>query len=115
MKTRCAKCGKDLPADGQAYICSFECTFCSPCASELQGKCPNCAGELVRRPRRTVPVASSEDRVAGQAWGSRPWLIWVVSFGVWTLVALAASGSVYELYRARGYPMSFASVFVSQL
>jgi hypothetical protein len=34
-------------------ICSFECTFCSVCAREvLNGKCPNCGGELVRRPIR---------------------------------------------------------------
>jgi hypothetical protein len=34
-------------------ICSFECTFCSACAREvLQGECPNCGGELVRRPIR---------------------------------------------------------------
>jgi signal transduction histidine kinase len=38
-----------------------------------------------------------------------------VSFGVWTLVALAGSGSIYELYRTRGYPASFASVLASQL
>jgi hypothetical protein len=34
-------------------ICSFECTFCSDCASQkLAGHCPNCGGELLRRPRR---------------------------------------------------------------
>lgn len=34
-------------------ICSFECTFCIPCATEaLRGRCPNCGGELVPRPRR---------------------------------------------------------------
>jgi hypothetical protein len=34
-------------------ICSFECTFCRPCAeTRLQGYCPNCGGELVRRPIR---------------------------------------------------------------
>jgi two-component system LytT family sensor kinase len=115
MKTCCAKCRAPLRADGQAYICSYECTFCSACASESQGKCPNCTGELVRRPRRSAPVAGGENRDPGRAWGNRPWLIWVVSFGVWTLVALAASGSIYELYRSRGYPMSFASVFASEL
>jgi uncharacterized protein len=34
-------------------ICSFECTFCRTCAAErLAGRCPNCTGELVRRPIR---------------------------------------------------------------
>lgn len=102
--------------DGQAYICSYECTFCSVCASESKGSCPNCTGELIRRPRRETALASvvNGDPEEGE-WGSRPWLIWAVSFGVWMLVSLAASGSIYELYRARGYPMSFASVFASEL
>ncbi|MGF7448715.1 DUF1272 domain-containing protein, partial [Klebsiella michiganensis] len=36
-----------------AYICSFECTFRVDCVTQrLQGRCPNCGGELVRRPIR---------------------------------------------------------------
>jgi hypothetical protein len=32
-------------------ICSFECTFCRACAEGvLGGRCPNCGGDLVRRP-----------------------------------------------------------------
>jgi hypothetical protein len=44
----------DLPADSpEARICSFECTFCASCAEgRLGGKCPNCGGELLPRPRR---------------------------------------------------------------
>jgi two-component system LytT family sensor kinase len=112
MKTRCEKCGTHLRADAQAYMCSYECTFCAACAAESQGCCPNCTGELVPRPRRSFPVAAEvvEDTDAGGMWGGRPGLIWAASFGVWTLVALAASGSVYELWRSRGYPMSFSSV-----
>jgi hypothetical protein len=43
-----------LPPDSPlARICSFECTFCVACADNvLSGKCPNCGGELVARPRR---------------------------------------------------------------
>lgn len=115
MKTSCAKCGARLAADGLAYICSYECTFCSCCASESQGRCPHCTGELVLRPRRSAAVSSPENSEPTGPWGERPWLIWVVSFGVWTLVAMAATGSIYELYRAQGYPMSFATVFASQL
>jgi len=34
-------------------ICTYECTFCRDCAENvLKGKCPNCGGEMVRRPRR---------------------------------------------------------------
>jgi len=53
MRTACERCGADLAHDGEAAICSYECTFCTPCASELERVCPNCGGELVARPRRT--------------------------------------------------------------
>ena len=54
LRPNCECCNKDLPADStDARICTFECTFCSDCASgKLQGICPNCGGELVVRPRR---------------------------------------------------------------
>jgi hypothetical protein len=52
----CECCDIDLrPDSADARICSFECTFCASCASGvLQGKCPNCGGELVARPRRPL-------------------------------------------------------------
>jgi uncharacterized protein len=52
MRTACERCGADLAPDGEAYICSFECTFCASCTEELEHICPNCAGDLVRRPQR---------------------------------------------------------------
>jgi len=54
LRPNCECCGRDLPPDStEALICSFECTFCSTCAtSVLSGQCPNCGGELVARPRR---------------------------------------------------------------
>jgi len=54
LRPNCECCGRDLPADSTAArICSFECTFCSQCATTvLDGACPNCGGELVRRPIR---------------------------------------------------------------
>ena len=54
LRPNCECCDIDLPADSTtAMICSFECTFCQRCAYEvLQGLCPNCGGELVRRPVR---------------------------------------------------------------
>ncbi|MBB4156857.1 hypothetical protein FB387_001174 [Streptomyces cinereoruber] len=45
-----------LPLDGLARICSYECSFCVPCADALGSICPNCGGELVPRPRRFAPV-----------------------------------------------------------
>jgi hypothetical protein len=54
LRPNCECCNVDLPPDSmEARICTFECTFCSDCAeNRLGGKCPNCGGELVRRPRR---------------------------------------------------------------
>jgi len=52
MRPGCEACDRDLPADSaDARICSFECSFCAPCALRL-GACPNCGGELLPRPRR---------------------------------------------------------------
>jgi hypothetical protein len=53
LKPTCERCGAETPASGDAFICSFECTFCPDCAGELEHVCPNCGGELVPRPRRT--------------------------------------------------------------
>ena len=56
LRPNCECCNQDLAGDsGDAYICSFECTFCAACANEvLKGKCPNCGGELLKRPRRAA-------------------------------------------------------------
>ena len=52
MKSACEKCGRNLEATDEAHICSYECTFCSECTEAMSATCPNCGGELVRRPRR---------------------------------------------------------------
>jgi uncharacterized protein len=52
LRTSCERCTAALEHGSEAFICSYECTFCANCASELDGVCPNCGGELVRRPRR---------------------------------------------------------------
>ncbi|MGH8135325.1 MAG: DUF1272 domain-containing protein [Steroidobacteraceae bacterium] len=55
LRPCCECCGKDLPGDsGDAFICSFECTFCRGCTNGvLHGRCPNCGGELLQRPARS--------------------------------------------------------------
>ena len=54
LRPNCECCNADLAGDSSsAFICSFECTFCARCANEtLKSRCPNCGGELVRRPAR---------------------------------------------------------------
>ena len=59
LRPGCEQCDADLPADSdQARICSFECTFCAPCAEELDEHCPNCRGELLDRPTRSKAAAA---------------------------------------------------------
>ena len=54
MKTACEQCGGPVTSGAEAFICSYECTFCPECAAKLKNACPNCGGELARRPRRKV-------------------------------------------------------------
>ncbi len=61
LKPNCECCDKDLAPDADdALICSFECTFCSDCVRDRlpDGLCPNCGGELVRRPVRPAEKLS---------------------------------------------------------
>jgi hypothetical protein len=53
MRSQCERCAAALPHESQdAHICSYECTFCTTCTEAMGGRCPNCGGELVRRPTR---------------------------------------------------------------
>ena len=54
LRPICENCGKDLPNNSdEAMICSFECTFCSDCVTDvLQNVCPNCGGGFEKRPTR---------------------------------------------------------------
>jgi len=52
MRSSCERCGAELEPAGEAVICSYECTFCPACGTAMEHVCPNCGGELVRRPRR---------------------------------------------------------------
>jgi len=54
LRPNCECCDRDLdPASTDVFICTYECTWCRDCAETvLHGTCPNCGGELVRRPVR---------------------------------------------------------------
>ncbi|MBS0499048.1 MAG: DUF1272 domain-containing protein [Burkholderiaceae bacterium] len=56
LRPSCECCNVELPPSAaNAFICSFECTFCERCVTtKLAGTCPNCGGELLRRPIRPV-------------------------------------------------------------
>ena len=51
LKSHCERCGQGIGPGDKAYICVYECTFCHACTLWLGFVCPNCGGELVRRPR----------------------------------------------------------------
>jgi len=61
----------------------------------------------MRRPRRTgtsvTPTVGTPEFLVRP----RPRVIWGVSFGVWGLLSLAATGTIAEFYRSRGAPMEF--------
>jgi len=77
LRPNCECCDRDLPPHSpDAFICSFECTFCDTCARDvLRGRCPNCGGELMTRPRRPASKLAhnpaSTDRILKQG-GCRP-------------------------------------------
>ena len=54
IRPNCECCDVDLaPNSNEVLICSFECTFCLVCADTVFNFiCPNCGGELIRRPIR---------------------------------------------------------------
>ena len=54
MRDKCEKCGEALAHDAEAYICTYECTFCKECAEGMNFVCSNCVGELVKRPKRKI-------------------------------------------------------------
>jgi ribosomal protein S18 acetylase RimI-like enzyme len=58
FRRECGRCARSLTEDAPAYLCANECTFCATCYRKLAYVCPNCSGELVRRPRPNRRPAS---------------------------------------------------------
>jgi hypothetical protein len=54
LRPNCENCDRDLPPESpDAMICTYECTWCRACVDNvLKGVCPNCGGNLERRPVR---------------------------------------------------------------
>jgi hypothetical protein len=54
LRPTCENCNKELPASStEAMICTYECTFCKNCVTEvLENVCPNCGGGFCQRPNR---------------------------------------------------------------
>ncbi|MHA7872408.1 MAG: DUF1272 domain-containing protein [Hyphococcus sp.] len=57
LRPNCERCDKDLPPDSEAWICTFECTFCTDCVDgPLARVCPKCGGNFEKRPVRPSAV-----------------------------------------------------------
>ena len=69
LRPNCEACDRDLPPDAtNACICTYECTFCADCVSEvLMNVCPNCGGGFCPR-----PVRPSTERRAGVSLQHQP-------------------------------------------
>ncbi len=54
IRLNCENCDTSLPNDSDtAMICSYECTFCKDCVTNiLNNVCPNCGGGFEKRPIR---------------------------------------------------------------
>lgn len=59
MKTECEKYARALEPMSEAFVCSYECTFCPDCTAAMDATCPNCRGELLARPKRK-PLRSAD-------------------------------------------------------
>jgi len=108
MKTTCERCGAVLEANGVAHICSYGCTFCANCAGEMRAVCPNCGGELLRRPRRAGRLEPSVDGSSLERIRLSSWRLWAASVGAWAAVSLIDTTSTYEVYKGTGSPISLA-------
>src|SRR5262249_54062868 len=76
--------------------------------------CPHCGGELISYPRRDTPSEVPKPATVKIPTIKSPKL-WAVSFGVWTLVALAASLSISQFDRAIGRKFYYGNVLGLEL
>jgi hypothetical protein len=69
LRPVCEHCNRSLPPESaEAWICSFECTFCGDCVEHvLFNVCPNCGGGFMPR-----PVRPAQDRKGGNYLGKYP-------------------------------------------
>ena len=115
MRTRCERCGRRLSGTDEAYVCSYECTYCVECSLTADRRCSLCDGELTRRPRRTLQTGSALKAGHKVFYKGRRWLIWVASLVAWSFVALLAAVAVMQMYRTEGRHLEFKQAITMQL
>lgn len=62
LKDQCEKCKLDLSTAEEAWVCSYECTWCPGCAEGFHWRCPNCQGALRRREIHPAPRGGLDHR-----------------------------------------------------
>ena len=69
LRPTCEHCNIALPpASTAAMICSYECTFCHTCVTDiLDNVCPNCGGGFCPR-----PIRPQQERKGGNFLGNDP-------------------------------------------
>ena len=111
MKSCCERCKAALSAGDITYICSYECTFCAECTSKMGGVCPNCGGELLRRPVRNLQ-SRPHSSISTPILKNNILRVWLASGAVWTFLAISSSVSMYEFDRSFGKPAMLRQEFI---
>src|ERR1700680_2187777 len=112
MKSSCEKCKQPIAAESECFICSYECTFCCNCAVAMGGTCPNCGGELAKRPLRNMRLSPAF--VAPQDLSvlkNRIWVVCLASLAAWMFIGISAGVSMYEFDRSFGHPANLRMEF----
>jgi two-component system, LytTR family, sensor kinase len=106
-KATCGSCEQELSAFTESYSCTFEHTFCPVCAGKGKYICLHCGGQL---------SGKDESGTHGKPTASKngPWLTWAISFGVWSIVALAAGATIFRLEHATRSPMTLTTALGMQ-
>jgi two-component system, LytTR family, sensor kinase len=96
--------------DAEAYVCSYECTYCNECKAAAGATCPHCAGELLRRPKRNAATPEVSAPQIHPRPANRWRLIWVASFAVWAFFGLLATLTAMQFFRQLGRPRPWSEV-----
>ena len=114
MKSRCEGCGGSLNPASETHVRPDGGTLCPSCFVSTHQHCPHCGGELVRK-RDTILNGAGDEVPDAPPPAYRRGLVWAISFGVWTFVALAGTLTVWQIYRSSDTPMRFMTTVWLQL
>ncbi|HEY4781556.1 MAG TPA: DUF1272 domain-containing protein [Chthoniobacterales bacterium] len=114
MKSRCEGCGGSLDRASETHVRPDGGTLCPSCFVSTHQHCPHCGGELVRK-RDTILNGAGNEVPDPPPPAYRRGLVWAISFGVWTFVALAGALTVWQIYRSSDTPMRFMTTVWLQL